>query len=137
MDNLAEAASDRPEQLYEIDGIGEVVARSITEWFLSDDNRKLLEKFKDLGVWPAEDRNSSGPLSGLSFAITGSLDSMKRDEAASRIRALGGTFQTSVGQDTSYLVHGRNLGNSKRQQAAKYGTKLMTETEFNKLLEQG
>ena len=137
LDNLAEAASDRPEQLYEIDGIGEVVARSITEWFLSDDNRKLLEKFKDLGVWPAEDRNSSGPLSGLSFAITGSLDSMKRDEAASRIRALGGTFQTSVGQDTSYLVHGRNLGNSKRQQAAKYGTKLMTETEFNKLLEQG
>jgi DNA ligase (NAD+) len=136
LDRLVQAAMERPEELYEIDGIGEVVAHSIAEWFLNQDNQKLLDKFRQLGVWPAEAQDTNGPLNGQSFVITGSLKNLKRDEAAARIRSLGGTFQTSVGKDTDYLVHGSKLGDAKRRQAEKYGTKLMSEDELMKIISQ-
>lgn len=135
LEDLAEAATQRPEELYEVDGVGEVVAHAITEWFAADTNQKLLAKFKKLGVWPKPAKTSSGPFSGQSFAITGGLSSMGRDEAAARIRELGGTFQSSVGKGTTYLVHGAKVGDSKRQSAEKFGTKLISEQDFLKLLE--
>ena len=135
-EQLAEAAKERPEELYEIEGIGEVVAHSIAEWFADDANQKLLEKFKNLGVWPNTAETQDGPLRGQSFVVTGTLESMSRDEAAEKIRRLGGTFQTSVGKGTTYLVHGSKVGESKRNQAAKYGTKLLSEDEFLKLINQ-
>lgn len=134
LEDLAEAALGRPEELYEIDGVGEVVAHSIAEWFSDDANRGLLDKFKSLGVWPRPAAPSGGPLKGQSFVVTGTLASMSREEAAERIRRLGGTFQSSVGKDTTYLVHGRNVGASKRQKAAEYGTKLLDEAEFRRII---
>jgi len=59
---------------------------------------------------------------------------MSRDVAAEKIRALGGTFQSSVGQGTTYLVHGAKVGASKRAKAEKYGTKLLIEEDFLKML---
>jgi DNA ligase (NAD+) len=123
------------EDLAGIDGVGEVVAHSILEWFADEQNRELLEKFKSLGVWPLEAKKISGPLSGESFVITGTLSSMSRDQAAERIRQLGGVFQSSVGQGTTYLVYGAKLGNSKRIKAEKYGTKLLTEEDFLQMIE--
>ena len=72
--------------------------------------------------------------SGKSFVITGSLESMSRDEAAANIRALGGTFQTSVGKDTDYLVAGGKVGASKLVKAEKYGTKVIDEKTLLELL---
>ena len=66
--------------------------------------------------------------------MTGSLKTMTRDQAAEQIRALGGTFQSSVGKDTDYLVVGGNVGASKLAKAAKFGTKQLTEDEFKELL---
>jgi DNA ligase (NAD+) len=60
---------------------------------------------------------------------------MSRDEAADRIRALGGTFQSSVGKDTDYLVVGANVGASKLAKAEKLGTKQIDEAEFSRLLD--
>ncbi|MGO3701970.1 MAG: NAD-dependent DNA ligase LigA [Candidatus Saccharimonadales bacterium] len=121
------------EQLREVDGIGEVVAESVVAWFADEDNRRLLAKFAELGVTPVYEK-SSGQLEGVNFAITGTLKTMSRDEAAAKIRALGGVFQSSVGKDTAYLVAGGKVGASKQQKAEKFGTKIIDETAFLELL---
>jgi DNA ligase (NAD+) len=122
------------EELSDVEGIGEVVAEAIAEWFSEPHNQKLLEKFKDLKVWPKEVEHIGGKLSGKNFVVTGTLESMGREQAGEKIRALGGTFQSSVGKDTDYLVVGANVGASKLSKAKKLGTKQITEAEFLKLL---
>jgi DNA ligase (NAD+) len=84
---------------------------------------------------PEEVKEVGGKLSGQNFVVTGTLDTLSRDEAAERIRALGGTFQSSVGKDTDYLVVGANVGASKLAKADKLGTKQIDEAEFIKILE--
>lgn len=121
------------EELEDIEGIGKVVAESIAAWFADEDNIALLEKFAKLGVKPHFEKKS-GKLAGQSFVVTGTLESMSRDEAADRIRALGGTFQTSVAKDTTYLVVGGKVGASKFKKAEQYGTKIINEKELLELL---
>lgn len=122
------------DDLSEVEGIGGIVAEAIVEWFSQPNNRKLLTKFKRLGVNPQETHPPKGPLTGKSFVVTGTLDSMSREEAAERIRALGGKFQPSVTQETDYLVVGENVGEAKLAKARKLGTKQITEIEFVKLI---
>ncbi len=121
------------EQLEEVDGIGKVVAESIVAWLADEDNIRLLNKFEKLGVHP-QYKKKTGGLVGKSFVITGSLESMSRDEAADRIRALGGIFQTSVGKDTTYLVAGGKIGASKLKKAESYGTKIIDEQVLVEML---
>jgi DNA ligase (NAD+) len=131
VDKLQGASLD---ELLQVEGIGETVAESILAWFADPDNVKLVEKFKDLGVKPHFESRARGPLHGKSFVITGTLEHMGRDEAADKIRALGGTFQSSVGKDTSYLVVGQNVGASKLAKAEKLGTKQLSENDLIKLI---
>ena len=126
IERLALATID---ELREVDGVGEIVAESVVAWFADEDNMKLLQKFADLGVAPQFNRKS-GRLVGQSFVITGTLQSMGRDAAAEKIRNLGGTFQTSVAKDTTYLVAGGKVGASKLKKAEQYGTKIIDEQEF-------
>ncbi len=121
------------EDLEEVDGVGKVVAESIIAWFADEDNLKLLDKFTALGVSPHFEQKS-GKLAGQSFVITGTLESMGRDVAADKIRALGGTFQTSVTKDTTYLVAGGKIGGSKLKKAEENGTKIIDEAGFLNLL---
>ena len=114
------------EELREVDGVGEIVAESIVAWFADEDNVALLEKFTDLGVTPQFSQKSDR-LAGQSFVITGTLQSMGRDAAAEKIRNLGGTFQTAVAKDTTYLVAGGKVGASKLKKAEQYGTKIIDE----------
>lgn len=132
LSSLAEATI---EQLSDVEGIGEIVAESIVEWFAEPANQQLLEKFRRYGVEPEEVAQVGGPLSGKAFVVTGSLESMSREQAGERIRALGGTFQSSVGKETDYLVVGAHVGASKLKKAEKLGTKQITEQEFLKLLD--
>ncbi len=117
------------DELKGVDGVGEVVAESIAAWFADEDNLTLLRKFDALGVHPLY-RKKTGRLAGMSFVITGSLESMSRDEAADKIRALGGTFQSAVAKDTTYLVAGGKVGASKLQKATEYGTRIINEHEL-------
>jgi DNA ligase (NAD+) len=94
-----------------------------------------LEKFEKLGVTPQAAKEIKGPLTGKNFVVTGHLDSMSREEAAERIRGLGGTFQSSVGKETDYLVVGANVGASKLAKAEKLGTRQIDEEEFLKLID--
>jgi DNA ligase (NAD+) len=123
------------EETLAIDGVGQVVAESIVAWFADDDNQAMLKKFAALGVQPVYESRAKGPLHGKNFVITGSLETMGRDIAAEKIRALGGTFQSSIGKDTDYLVVGANVGAGKLAKAAKLGTTQISETELIKMLE--
>ncbi|QCT42381.1 NAD-dependent DNA ligase LigA [Candidatus Nanosynbacter featherlites] len=122
------------DELREVDGVGEIVAESIVAWFADEDNVTLLEKFADLGVTP-QFTKKSGSLTGQSFVITGTLQSMGRDAAAERIRELGGTFQTAVAKDTTYLVAGGKVGASKLKKAEQYGTKIIDEQTLLELIQ--
>lgn len=123
------------DELSEVEGVGEVVAESVVEWFAEPRNEQLISKFRKHGVWPEAVKAVGGKLAGLNFVVTGSLESMGREQAAERIRGLGGTFQSSVGKDTDYLVVGANVGASKLVKAEKLGTKQIDESAFLKMLE--
>jgi DNA ligase (NAD+) len=130
--NIESLSSASIDELTDVEGIGSIVAEAIVEWFSEPKNLKLLDKFKKFNVWPKEAKVTTGPLTNMSFVITGSLDSMSREEAADKIRALGGTFQSAVAKDTSYLVVGNNVGGSKLKRATELG---INQIDENKLLE--
>ena len=121
-------------ELKDVDGVGEIVAESVLAWFIDDDNQIMLTKFRGLGVWPKDAETVVGPLAGKKFAVTGTLETMGRDIASERVRALGGTFQTSVAQDTDYLIVGANVGETKLKKAIKLGTNQIDEKSFIKML---
>lgn len=131
--SVEKLAAAQLDDLLAIDGVGAVVAESIVAWFADPDNAALLEKFKQLEVKPQYEQKS-GKLEGKNFVVTGTLETMSRDDAADKIRALGGTFQTSVAKDTDYLVAGGKVGASKLQKAEKYGTEVIDEAALLKLL---
>lgn len=76
----------------------------------------------------------TGALVGKNFVITGSLEAMSRDVAAEKIRAQGGGFQSSVAKDTTYLVAGGKVGESKLKKAQSYGTQVIDEVAFLALI---
>ncbi len=121
------------EQLVSVEGIGEVVAESVLAWFASEDNLMLLEKFKDVGVQPVYSK-SEGKLEGQSFVVTGTLTGMSRDQAATLIKQHGGTFQTGINKNTTYLVVGENVGKTKTEKAERLGVKILTEPQFMQLI---
>jgi DNA ligase (NAD+) len=118
------------DELKAVEGVGDIVADSIYLWFDEDENKALLAKFRGLGVWPQDVKHVGGKLAGQNFVITGTLSAMSRDEAAAKIRSSGGTFQSSLGKDTNYLVVGANVGASKLKKAEKYGTKQINEQDL-------
>jgi len=132
LEKLANAGLD---DLSAIDGVGKIVAESILGWFSDTDNTTLISKFKNLDVKPVYNSRAQGSLYGKSFVITGGLERMSRDLAADKIRKLGGTFQSSVAKDTTYLVVGKNVGESKLKKASKLGTKQINEDELIQLLD--
>ena len=132
--NLTNLSNATLDELLEMEGIGEVVAEAIVTWFASPTNQKLLAKFEKNGVQPQSAREVSGPLSGKNFVVTGALESTSREAAAEKIRELGGTFQTSVGQDTDYLVVGANVGENKLKKARELGTERISEAELLKMI---
>ena len=133
IESLMSATSD---DLDQVDGVGDIVAEAVIEYFAEPYNRQLLEKFKQLGVRPkAVSQATNTKLVGKSFAITGTLIAMSREEAAEKIRSLGGKFQSTVAKDTSYLILGENPGGSKLDQATRLGTSTISEAELLSLLD--
>lgn len=130
IDNLQRASL---EELEEVEGIGKIVAESIVAWFGDEDNLRLLQKLEQVGVRPWFTKKT-GALTGKNFVITGALETMNRDEAAEKIRACGGTFQTAVGKDTDYLVAGGKVGASKLKKAEQYEVKIIDESGLLRLL---
>ncbi len=122
------------EDLQNISDIGPVVAKSIIEWFQKPYNQKLIDKFKKAGIKVLEEKTTKGSdrLAGKTFVITGSLESMSRDQAKDRIREFGGDVSSSVSKNTDYVVAGSEPG-SKYDKAQKLGVKIISEKEFLKI----
>ncbi len=115
--------------------IGPVVAKSVFAWFAQKDNTRLLEKFLKVGVKIINPKKTSqGPLSGKTFIFTGSLDSIERELAKEKVRALGGKITESISKNVDVVVAGKEPG-SKLQKAQKLGLKVIGEEEFLKLIE--
>jgi DNA ligase (NAD+) len=116
--------------------IGPVVAKSIYEWFQDKANHKFLEKLqKFVRIQNPESRVQNYKLRGLSFVLTGTLETMSRDEAKAKIRELGGNVSESVSSKTDYVVVGSDPG-SKAEKAKKLGVKILSEKEFLDLIKQ-
>jgi DNA ligase (NAD+) len=131
LDRLADASK---EELTAVEDVGPVVATSIAEWFQKPYHKKLLKKFQKAGVKIIPEKAlAKGKLSGQTFVITGTLESMSREEAGAKIRALGGKVTSSVSKDTSYVIAGENPG-SKYDKAQKLGVKILDEEKFLELL---
>lgn len=132
--NLKNFMSASLEDLYSINGVGERVAQSIVEYFKDNKNVSFVDKLLANGVVVQKAAaRKGGPLSGKSFVLTGSLESMSRDEAKQKIKSLGGDMSESVSKKTSYVVVGAEPG-SKYDKAKKLEVKILTEKEFLELL---
>jgi len=124
------------EELLEIDGIGSIMAESISEFFQDSGNQSMLERLEQLGVETAHEQIDSGelPFSGKSFVLTGTLGSFSREQATARIEALGGKITSSVSKKTAFVVAGPGAG-SKLAKAKDLGVEVLTEEAFLDLLE--
>lgn len=122
------------EDLAKIDGIGEKIAQSVYEYFHNDKNIKLLDSFQELGFKFSENlQTKTSELEGMTFVLTGTLNSMTRDDASDKIKMKGGKTSSSVSKKTSYVVAGANPG-SKLEKAEQLGVIILDENEFLKLI---
>jgi len=118
--------------------VGPVVAQSVVDFFSSSAGRKVVQRMKQLGIEPKSEKVSAKkmvelPLAGKTFVLTGTLPSMTRDEASTKIQALGGHISSSVSKKTDYVLAGSEAG-SKLDKAKELGLKIIDEGEFRKML---
>ena len=119
------------EEIASFTGIGEVIAKSIHEFFMN--NKDLLDKIKELGIRSRADNVSiikaNEFFKDKAFVFTGALSSMTREEASAKVKSFGGKVSGSISSKTNYLVAGDKAG-SKLQKAEKLGVQVLHEQEF-------
>jgi DNA ligase (NAD+) len=122
------------EQLTEIDGIGEVVARAVIEYFGLEDNRELIGRLTERGLDFERDLTgpTEGPLVGKRVVITGTLE-RPRSYFIERLASAGGAFTSSVSKNTDYVLAGAEAG-SKLEKARELGIPVLDEAGFEELL---
>jgi DNA ligase (NAD+) len=125
------------EELINIEAVGPKIADSIVAFFHEETNQKIIERLRKAGVTLEEKVKSEKlPLAGMEFVITGRLEAFSRQEAETRIKALGGTAKDNVTRKTSYLVVGADPGGNKLTKAQELGTGQIKEEELLRLLGQ-
>ncbi|MBM3204598.1 NAD-dependent DNA ligase LigA, partial [Candidatus Uhrbacteria bacterium] len=117
------------ETLMQVEGIGDVVADSIAEYFSHEQHLKHLDELLELIEVEKMVGQKGGPLSGTRWVITGTLEAFSREEAKDRVRALGGDVSESVSKNTSYVVVGGEPG-SKYEKAQALGVPILDEKTF-------
>jgi DNA ligase (NAD+) len=117
-----------------VDGVGDVIAGAVRAFFDRPETAQLVDKFRRAGVRLEETReHRSGPLTGKTFVITGTLDAMSREVAKEKIEAHGGKVTSSLSARTNYLVVGESPG-TKLDKATKLGVTTLDEKAFLELL---
>jgi DNA ligase (NAD+) len=135
VDRLAGASQ---EEIMECEGIGPDRAEAIAEWFADDENRRLVEELRSLGLrFEADegDRPKEGPLTGRQYVITGTLETLTREQAAAALEQLGAKVSDGVSKKTTGLVVGEEPGASKLKKAQTAGVELLTEADLERLLQ--
>jgi DNA ligase (NAD+) len=136
LERIIEATS---EELAAIDGVGGVIAASITNWFADKSNRKIVDKLRKGGVRFDNVVVSSLPqtLLGKAVVVTGTIEGYSREEAEAAIKARGGKSPGSVSAKTLCVVVGDAPGASKITKATELGVPVVQAGEFERLLETG
>ena len=136
IDNLMNASL---QQLLEIDGIGEVMARSIITFFHNPQNLEIVERLRSYGLQMAlsdeQTTQASDKLQGKSIVISGVFQHHSRDEYKLMIEQNGGKNVGSISGKTSFILAGDNMGPSKLQKAEKLGIPIVNEDDFLKMIE--
>jgi DNA ligase (NAD+) len=124
------------EELQDVDGIGPDRAASIAEWFADEQNRRLVEELRQLGLRleaGEDERPVEGPLTGRTYVLTGTLEHYSRDEAKAALEALGAKVADSVSKQTAGVIAGESPG-SKLRKAEQAGVPILAEQELEALL---
>ena len=134
LDELLLASIDT---LEEVDDVGPIVAKHIRAFVSEPRNQQVITSLVSAGVnWPAmSTAGGEGPLAGAIWVVTGKLESMGRDDAEQRLRALGAKTASSVSGKTSTVLAGPGAG-SKRKKAEALGVKIIDETEWLAMMEE-
>ena len=132
IERIAQASAD---QLADIDGVGLTIAQSIVEWFEVDWHREIIRKWSAAGVTVVQQEIAQLPqtLAGLTFVVTGGLESFTRDGISETITAHGGKAASSVSKKTDYVLVGTDPG-SKLAKAQEIGVPVIDEARFKQLL---
>ena len=134
IDSLINATID---DLVKIPDIGEIIAKSVIEFFADNHNKATIEELKELGInttYLGQKVEENIEFAGKTFVLTGSLTIFTREEASEKIESLGGKTSSSVSKKTSVVIAGENAG-SKLQKARELGIEIWTEEEFKTRLE--
>ncbi|HVL33420.1 MAG TPA: NAD-dependent DNA ligase LigA [Actinomycetota bacterium] len=137
MPSVDAVAAASPEELASVEGIGDVIARSVHEFFQQDGNRTVLDKLRAAGVRMRDEARApsgDGPLNGQTFVLTGTLPTLTREEATQLIEDAGGKVTSGVSKKTSYVVAGENPG-SKLDKAQTLGVQIIGEDELRALVD--
>ncbi|HEY5480693.1 MAG TPA: NAD-dependent DNA ligase LigA [Verrucomicrobiae bacterium] len=133
LDDVFAASVD---QLTDCEDIGDVIAQSLVQWQGDSRNQKLIERLRKAGLNSKsalyQPKAKAGPLTGKTFVLTGTLPTLKREEAAAKIEAAGGKVSGSVSKKTDYVVAGAEAG-SKLDKAQALGVKIIDEAELLRL----
>lgn len=121
------------EELLQIPEVGPRIAQSIVDFFKNEENRKLIQELKELGVKTEAEKPKEGPLSGKTFVFTGALSSFSREEAKRIVESLGGRVASGVSRKVDYVVVGADPG-EKLRKAQELGITILNEEEFLKLI---
>ena len=136
MDALMSAGLD---ELQQVEGIGEVMAKSIIAYFHNDENRRIVERLRGYGLQFALSADQAAPasdkLAGMSVVISGVFSHHSRDEYKLIIEQHGGKNVGSISGKTSFILAGDNMGPSKLEKANKLGIRIVSEEEFLDMIE--
>ncbi|MBR4650146.1 MAG: NAD-dependent DNA ligase LigA [Prevotella sp.] len=126
------------EELTEVDGVGEIIAVNVVEYFRNEKNRAIVDRLIDYGLQmsltDAQQQAMGTELEGLSIVISGVFARHSRDEYKLMIEQHGGKNVSSISAKTSFILAGDNMGPSKLQKAEKLGIRLVTEEEFLEMI---
>ena len=126
------------EELQEVEGVGEVMAKSIISYFHDEENLRIVNRLRDYGLQmqlsESQMTPSSDKLAGMSIVISGVFAHHSRDEYKLLIEQNGGKNVGSISGKTSFILAGENMGPSKLEKAQKLGVKIMNEEEFLDLI---
>jgi DNA ligase (NAD+) len=133
--NMESISKASVSELADIDGVGEIIAQSIVEWFEVDWHRNIIAKWTNAGVAMTIEKSADLPqtLAGLTFVVTGGLEGFTRDSIAETISSHGGKPSSSVSKKTDYVLVGSDPG-SKLAKAQELGVTIIDEARFLELL---
>ncbi len=131
---LKQVRAARVDELSSINGVGEVVARSLYEWMQERKNKESLDALLGHITVESSDKKDSGRLAGKTMVFTGTLETIGRDKAKEIAREAGATVASSISTNTDFLIAGAKAG-SKLKKAAEYNVNILSEKEFLSLLE--